>query len=531
MYQFPQIFPVTCHTGFVGHGSTFVAIKGATLDGVQYIAHALERGATKIVIEHNAHISLDDQKKIDERNVVVQRVENARKALAILAAEALHYPAKHLKIIGITGTKGKTTTAFLIEHILRTAGYKVGLLSTVGHKIDGIKIGKNLTTPQPDYVHMFFAESLRLGVEYVVMEVSAQALSLDRVYGIEFDGAIFTNFSQEHAEFYSSLSDYFNAKCLLFKQLKLNAPCIINADDAWYDQIKEQTNDITCIDISLYQSDFKFSRTSKPAHAKLVEVHEHCARAPQQVPDFPKALTSRQGERHSVCELVLVGKSKPVSVKIIKNSFHEGLSIQLEEKNKKYKISCPNLVGTFNVYNVAMAATLLNSLGISYEQSKDALCSFGAVPGRMQRSVLPNKAIALIDYAHTASSFEAFFVTVRPFTKHLIVVFGAGGNRDKTKRPEMGRIAAQYADVIVLTTDNPRTEYAVDIVHDIMLGIPCAAQQKVIVELDREQAIKKAYQLSTEQTIIALLGKGPDEYQEVAGIKIPFSEHSILQSL
>lgn len=462
-YVFPSVFPVTCHTQFVGAGSTFVAIQGYKQNGVQFIPQALERGATRIVVEKQTVLSDVVIQQIAQRNATLERVSNARQALAVLSAEALGYPARQLRIIGVTGTKGKTTTVFLLEHMLRTAGNTVARISTVGNALGEHQLPKDLTTPQPDYLHMFFAECVRLGIAWVVMEVSAQALTLQRVHGIAFDGVIFTNFSQEHAEFYVSREEYLQAKCSIFDQLKLGAPCVINADDTAYEVVR--------------------------------------ARIPE----------------HNKNPLVLP----------VRQSFGEGGTLSTCPSNS---FICPSLIGTFNAYNSAMAGKLLESLGIPHKDLQKACTTFGSVPGRMQRHILANGAVAIIDYAHTPSSFESVLTTLRDLTDHLIVVFGAGGNRDKTKRPVMGRIAAHYADTVFVTSDNPRDEQVEDIIQDIVTGIDSATHHKLVIEHDREIALKKAYALSSAHSVIAVLGKGPDEYQEVRGVKRPFSERAILEA-
>jgi len=223
----PTIYPVACHTDHVGPGSIFVAIQGFKQDGVRYIQQALEKGATEIVVQDDAELS--DL----PLGVHAHKVSDTRKALAELSAQAAGYPAKKLKIIGVTGTKGKTTTVYLIEQVLKTAGYKTARLSTVNNAILDRENKAQLTTPQPDYLHQFFKRCVQEDVEYVVMEVAAQALSLHRVHGLQFDGVIFTNFSQEHGEFYDSMEDYFAAKCTIFEQINPGSPVLVNADDAW----------------------------------------------------------------------------------------------------------------------------------------------------------------------------------------------------------------------------------------------------------------------------------------------------------
>ncbi|MCL4361551.1 UDP-N-acetylmuramoyl-L-alanyl-D-glutamate--2,6-diaminopimelate ligase [Candidatus Dependentiae bacterium] len=454
-----KIYPVTCHTDHVGKGSTFVVIKGMKEDGAKYIAKAIELGAKKVVIEKDcAHLVRDI------KNIEIEFVDNARKALAVLSAQAYGFPAKKLKIIGITGTKGKTTTTFLTEHILKTAGYKTALLSTVKNKILDKEFSTKLTTAQPDYLHMFLSKAVQAGVEYVVMEVAAQALSLYRVYGIEFDAVIFTNFSQEHAEFYSNLDEYFEAKVSILKQLKKNAPFIFNLDDEKVFTLKNSV-----------QNSLSFSLND---------------------------------------------------ISILKNSL-SGIEIEVDD----CKISCPALVGKFNIYNILAAIKLCKNFDVSNSDLQKACVEFTGVPGRLDKISLRNGSTAFIDYAHNPASFDAVLNALRPYTNHLIVLFGAGGDRDAQKRPMMGDIAAKIADVVILTTDNPRSEDPRIITEQIYNGINASQKTKVFIELDREQAIKLAYKISSSSSTIMCLGKGPDEYQIVQGITYPFSEKNILKSL
>lgn len=466
MSIFPTIFPVTCHTRHVGAGSTFVAIKGMKEDGAQYIPEALERGAKSIVLDPSIHPTMQELRgTLGLSGVDVIYVDDTRRALAKLSAEALNFPARKLKIIGITGTKGKSTTTFLLEHILRTAGLKTALLSTIKNKILDTWIPTELTTQQPDYLHVFFDQCVKTGVEYVVMEVAAQAVTCHRVLGIDLAAGIFTNFSREHGEFYASMDEYFAAKAALFTQLKPEAPFIYNNDD----------------------------------------------------------------ERVRAFAQVRAGSKAAASFKIINNSL-TGLELQVDI-GQQISVTCPALVGVFNAYNITSSITAAQELGASLWDIQKALETFPGVPGRLDKYMLPNGATAFIDYAHNPASYEAVLGTLRGVTDNLIVVFGAGGDRDPVRRPLMGKIASEIADCVVITTDNPRSEDPAVIAQQIIAGIAPENQHKIVYELDREIAIKKAYQLSQKQSIIALLGKGPDEYQLIQGIKYPFSEAEILRSL
>ncbi len=470
--EFPTIFPVTSHTDHVGVGSTFVVVQGTKKDGVDYIAQAITKGATKIVIQEDVVLSPELLVLMQQRNVSLQRVANTRLALAQLSAQALNYPAKKLNIIGITGTKGKTTTTFVLEHLLKTAGFATARLSTVGNRILDTEYSTSLTTQQPDYLQMFLHLCVQAGVTHVIMEVSAQALSLHRVEGIEFDGVIFTNFSQEHGEFYPTLQDYFSAKLLIFDQLKKTGAAFINVDDEHGRNILRD------------HKNFSSFGLNNNAH---------------------------------------------VSAEVVQAT-QQGIQFAVRYNNQTLLVSCPTLIGVYNIYNVLGAAALAHSYGVSFETVAQALLTFTRVPGRMERYQLPNGAVCVIDYAHTPSSFHAILHTLRHMTDHLIVVFGCGGDRDPIKRPQMGRIAAECGDLVFITSDNPRSEELATIIEQIKSGVAHEHAEKVVCEYDRAQAITRACAASKAGTIIALLGKGPDEYQEVRGVKTFFSERQIIQS-
>lgn len=473
--RMPSTFPVTCHTDFVGPGSIFVAIEGYVDNGVNYIKQAIEKGARKIIVHHNALLNDELLLCMQKYAVIIERVDNTRKSLAELSAHAAGFPAKNLKIIGITGTKGKTTTAFLLEHMLYSAGYRTALISSAKNCMCGYDFAASLTTPQPDYLQQFLKLCVEHNVDYVVMEVAAQALTLHRVDGIIFCGAIFINFSLEHLEFYPTLADYFYAKTLLFGQIADNAPLIINADDE---------------------------------HGRQLLTHHRSARG--------YGFTYNYNAYYSA--LFMHDPTKMVSFYINDISGENGFN-------------CPILFGAYNGYNVLAATCMALELKIEPAIIQQALYTFTGVPGRLQEHVLPNGARCFIDYAHNPESFSAVLSTLRALTSHLIVVFGAGGGKDKSKRPMMGDIASRIADIVIVTSDNPRLEDEGVIAEQIMCGISEDLCYKIVQELDRQKAIELAYHVSDQGSIIALLGKGPDEYQIIGTTKHYFSEKTILEHL
>jgi UDP-N-acetylmuramoyl-L-alanyl-D-glutamate--2,6-diaminopimelate ligase len=481
----PSTFPVTCHTDFVGQNSCFVAIEGYTDNGIKYIKTAIEKGARTIVVHHSS--LLDDElcTFVHAHNVVIERVDNTRKALAELSAQAAGFPAEKLKIIGITGTKGKTTTSFLLEHILTVAGYSTALISSAKNRICGNDFPAPLTTPQPDYLQQFLKLCVDNNVDYVVMEVAAQALTLHRVEGIMFCGVIFTNFSHEHLEFYPTLDDYFNAKRLIFSKVTEDAPILINADNEHGQYLLDQ-----------HKEAFAYGFDTREEINSLYDYHGTFLTDPTQLIEVGIQYQDAQGECYGCDDVV-----------------------------------CPILFGAYNAYNVLAAASMAQELYVHPGIVKRALQTFPGVPGRLQEHVLPNGARCFIDYAHNPESFKQVLSTLRALTEQLIVVFGAGGGRDKLKRPIMGNVASQIADILIITSDNPRLEDPVAIAQDIMCGIAQESHHKIVQELDRKCAIELAYQLSDNGSIIVLLGKGPDEYQIIGTTKHYFSERQIVEQL
>ena len=459
----PEIFSVTCHTKHVGPGSTFVVIKGQNTDGLQFVSEALKKGATTIVVERGVPLSGCIQKEIYAAGALCKTVTNARVALATLSAQAAGNPARKLKILGITGTKGKTTTAFILKHLLKSVGKKIALLSTVHNTIDDFVFAAPLTTPQPDYLHQFFKLCVEQKIEYVVMEIAAQATTFKRLEGIELDSFIFTNLDRGHGELDPTMQDYFKAKQEICTFLKKGAHVLANNDDAWGKKLLKKYPGMS------------FGQIKANYCFEYLQEYE--------------------------CDL---------------------------NGNKFFYSTVP---GLFNAYNVIAAVSMCLLLGIFLPELEKGLLSIPLVPGRLEEYVLKNGVRAFIDYAHTPASFKALFETVRGWTQHITVVFGAGGGKDSEKRPLMGHVAGQLTNTVIITSDNPRFEDPNVIAQQILEGIEKEERHKVIIELDRAAAIKKAIELTPSKGIILLLGKGPDEYQLVQDQKIGFSEKQYLLQL
>jgi UDP-N-acetylmuramoyl-L-alanyl-D-glutamate--2,6-diaminopimelate ligase len=436
---------VTCHTDHVGPGSTFVAIDGFDRKGSLFVDEAIARGATRIVL-HKSEQNL--YKKNKKKNVEYLFVDDCRVALAELSRDSLNNPASKLKIIGITGTKGKTTTAFLIEHLLRQAGYKTAMLGSIKNKILDKEIASSLTTPESDYLHVFFDECVKQNIDFVVMEVSSHAIALKRTHGILFDVIAFTNLAPEHIDFHETMDDYFATKYKLFSQVKKNGLLVINDSDSWGKRAIDMQNKV---------------------------------------------------KRNYVVE-----SSKKFDV--TKNNI-TGLSLK-----NKINFDIPKLFGKYNAQNISMAYTICKKLNLSEKIIKDGLKTFNGIPGRQQLHKLKNGAIACVDFAHNPSSFQAILSTLRPLTNNLIVIFGCGGNRDKTKRPVMGELASKYGDKIIITNDNPRDEDHNEIIKNIYSGVPEEKRSDVVIIPDRKVAIDQAVKFSHSGSIIAILGKGHESY-------------------
>ncbi|MFH1254736.1 MAG: UDP-N-acetylmuramoyl-L-alanyl-D-glutamate--2,6-diaminopimelate ligase [bacterium] len=479
---FDKIYPVTCHTDHVGPNSTFVVIKGFKEDGLRYIQTAIEKGATKIVLDQSHKEKILDQVQEDKNQAPGNKkieyifVKDTRIALAELCAQALGSPATKLKFIGITGTSGKTTTTYLIDYILRESGYKTALLGSVKNRILDQEEEITLTTQNSDYIQMFLAECVKKGVQVVIMEVSSHGLALNRIHGIKFDVAGFTNLSPEHMDFHPTMDHYFQTKTKIFDYLKKDGLAVINTDNEW---------------------------------------------------GFKAANILRDNNGNQNLKTITFGQTTPNSnlefekFELRQNSLHD-LKIKFTKCNQI--IQTKKLLGEFNGYNIAMAFLACKHFNIASDKIAQAIQKFVGVPGRMQCHTLKNGAQAFVDFAHKPDAFEKVLKNLRPHTNNLIVVFGCGGNRDKTKRPVMGSSAAKYADLIIITDDNPRDEDRQIIANEIIAGIPKAKKAQTICILDRKEAIEKATSLATPNSIIAILGKGHENYYLIQGKKYHFDD-------
>lgn len=446
----------------------FICMSGAKFDGHDYIAEVANRGAAAIVVEKD--ITLPE--KVD--NLTIVRVNSTRKALSYMAAAYFDYPAKKMITIGITGTKGKTTTTYMIRSILENAGKKVGLIGTIESIIGDEVIKSNNTTPESYIVQEYFYKMVKAGCDAVVMEVSSQGLMLDRVAGIEFDYGIFTNLSPDHIgdHEHKDFEDYLYWKSTMFRQCRIG---IVNADDEYADQI---INGHTC---KLFT--YGFSETADLKVSNL----------------------------HLVKEPGMLGVSYSLS---------GALSFDAQT----------DIPGKFSVYNSLAAISICYYLHISEDNIKKALKEV-KVKGRVELIRISDKFTLMIDYAHNAMSLRSLLTTLKEYhPKRLVCLFGCGGNRAKSRRFEMGEVSSELADLTVVTSDNPREEEPQAIIDDILVGVKKASGKYVTI-INRKEAIRYCIEHAQDGDVIVLAGKGHEDYQEICGVKHHMDERELIQEV
>ncbi len=453
----------------VKDGYLFIAIKGFSVDGHQFIEDAIKNGAVAILVEEGCDLKAY---KIPD-GITIVMAKDTREALAICSSNFYENPSQRFKLIGVTGTKGKTTTTFMIKEILEKAGKKVGLIGTIATYINGKKLKDNdRTTPESLELQQIFAQMVKEGVEVVVMEVSSQSLKLHRVDGCNFDIVLFTNFSEDHisANEHPDMQDYFNSKLKLFKMCKTG---ISNADDLYGAKIPNLFPDSN---ITTYGID-----------------------------NFANVL------------------ARDIT---ITNSYVD-FRVKITDRNERVKTCIP---GRFSVYNSLAAICVAQKFGVSPEAVKEALEEV-RVPGRSELVDNKLELPIMIDYAHSPESLENILQAVKSYTRGKVIsVFGCGGDRDTTKRAIMGEISGRIADYTFITSDNPRTEEPQKIVEQIEEGMK-KTKGKYTVIVDRVEAIKEAIKMATKRDIVILAGKGHEPYQEINGVKHPFDERIIVKEL
>ena len=464
-----EITGIESNSKNIKEGYMFIAIKGFATDGHKYINDAIKAGAKAIMVEEGC-----DLKSIKlPANVTLIMAKDTRIALAKCSCNYYDNPSKKFKLIGVTGTKGKTTTTFMIKEMLEKAGYKVGLIGTIATYINGKMVSESSrTTPESIELQRTFAEMAKQGVEYVVMEVSSQSLKLHRVDGCKFDIVLFTNFSEDHIseKEHPDMKDYFESKLKLFEMCDNG---IINVDDLQVSKIPGM---------------------------------------------FPNSKIMTYGI-DNYCEVL----AKDIT---ITNSYVD-FRVKIKDKNERVKVSIP---GRFSVYNSLAAICVAKKIGIPPEKVIEALAEI-KVPGRSEMVDNAKEIPIMIDYAHSPESLQNILSAAKSYTRGKVIsVFGCGGDRDKGKRPQMGEISGRIADFTFITTDNPRTEDPEEIVKEIEEGIK-KTKGKYKVVVDRREAIEEAIKMATKLDIIILAGKGHEPYQEINGVKHPFDERIIVKEI
>ena len=442
-------------------GNLFVAVPGQTVDGHAFLEEAVRRGAGAVVVE----------REMGETAVPVIRVERTRKVLSFFARRYFENASDNLLLVGVTGTNGKTTVAFLIESILGYSGLETGLLGTVSYRWKNHDESAKLTTPDILDIHRLFWQMQGDGVRAVVMEVSSHALALDRVLGLEFEGAVFTNLSRDHFDFHPSLQDYAETKAKLFRMLKPEGVGVVNGDDPAGEVM------------------FRAARGKKVTYGERKPV-DYCIEGVEEAGDETRFMVR--------------GRERKLLLAI-------------------------RLWGRFNVMNATAAAVLGLELGLDERAIREGIRAVDRVRGRMEGFDSGRGFRVVVDYAHTPDALQNVLQAVREFTSgRVLVVFGCGGDRDRGKRPEMGKIAASLTDVVFVTSDNPRSEDPETILADILTGIE--RREKVEKVADRKEAIHRALDTAREGDTVVIAGKGHETYQQVGSERIPFDDRAVAEA-
>lgn len=441
----------------------FFCISGSRVDAHDYAPQAVENGCAALIVSHF----------IESLQVPQVKVQNVRSAMAYISSAFFGHPARTLRLIGVSGTKGKTTTTYLVKSIMEEAGFKVGLIGTTGNMIGDRYIKSVLTTPDSIDLHRTFREMLDAGVEIVCMEVSAHAIDMHRIDGLFFEAACYTNLSQDHLDYFHTMEQYFAAKKKFFTcNFALNVS--LNLDDETSLQI---LNDMT-VPYLTYGI-----RVNSDLYARDIEISEN------------------------------------------------GIHFLIQLRNiETFEVNM-QMTGMFNVYNALAAASLAMIFGVGVDAIQAGLHNVKSVPGRIELLDLPLPFKVILDYSHSPDALENILTTVRTFTQNrLIVLFGCGGDRDQGKRPLMGEIGGQLADFCILTSDNPRTENPETILEAIEEGIRQTAGKYTVIE-NRREAIRYALDMAEDGDIVILAGKGHETYQEIMGVKRPFDEKAVVNEL
>lgn len=440
----------------------FVAIKGTAVDGNNYIEKAIENGATAIVCEKLPLNFID--------NITYVEVDNASKALAFMASNYYQNPSENLKLIGVTGTNGKTTVATLLYQLFKKAGFKVGLLSTVRIMVDNKEYKATHTTPDSLTINHYLDEMNLEGVEFCFMEVSSHGIHQNRTEGLHFEGGIFTNLTHDHLDYHETFAEYRDVKKSFFDKLPKQAFALVNIDDK----------------------------------NGLVMLQNTKARK------FTYALKTYADYK----------------AQILENQFG-GLLLKINESEVWTR-----LIGSFNAYNILAIYATADLLGLEKVENLRLISELESVAGRFQYLISDENITAIVDYAHTPDALKNVLETInniRTNNEELITVVGCGGDRDTTKRPKMGHIASALSTKVIFTSDNPRSEVPETIIEEIEKGVEPQNFKKTVSIVDRKQAIKTACQMAQPNDIILIAGKGHETYQEIKGNRYDFDDYKIVQ--
>ena len=446
----------------VAVGDVFVAIKGSITDGHQYIDSAIEQGAIAVV----CHVLPSDMAK----HVTYIQVNDSSRALAIMAANFYGNPSENLKLVGVTGTNGKTTIASLLYQLFKKAGYKVGLLSTVKIMVDNTEHAATHTTPDSLTINGYLKKMNDEGVEFCFMEVSSHGIHQNRTLGLKFEGGIFTNLSHDHLDYHDTFAEYRDVKKRFFDELPKTAFALTNGDDK--------------------NGSVMLQNTKAKQYTYALKTYA----------DY--------------------------KAQILENQFN-GLLLKLNDNEVWIR-----LIGEFNAYNILAIFATAELLGLEKEETLRLISELESVSGRFQFLISETNITAIVDYAHTPDALQNVLQTIndiRTKNEDVITVVGCGGDRDKTKRPKMGHIASALSTKVIFTSDNPRSEVPETIIEDIEKGVEPQNFKKTLSIADRRQAIKTACQLANPNDIILIAGKGHETYQEVKGERSDFDDFKIVK--
>ena len=454
----------------VTRGSLFGAVKGFAFDGHEYISRAIGKGARAIVYENQEAVDFQTS-AISLEGIALIKVESSRHALAIIAANFYDNPSEKLTLVGITGTNGKTTTVTLLHRMFMELGYNCGLLSTIANYVGNKGTEAVNTTSDPITINSMMNEMVNAGCEYCFMEVSSIGVEQERVAGLKFKAGIFSNLTHDHLDYHKTFAEYLRCKKLFFDTLPQDAYAITNIDDR---------NGMVMVQ----------NTKAKVVTYSCRSIADHTCR-------------------------------------IMEQSF-DGMLVKMDGRE-----AWSRLIGMHNAYNLLAIYTTAVTLGADPEETLTAMSSLAPAPGRLENIKGPRDISVIIDYAHTPDALENVLGTLRAIApeRQLICLFGCGGDRDKTKRPEMGKIAQKMADRIIVTSDNSRSEKTSDIMADIKAGMDISGKAKSLFIEDREQAIRTAIMIADQGATILLAGKGHETYQITGGEKLHFDEKEIVTEI